>query len=92
MANIKVVANPDKLLLNQLDVYNWPVWEKEVSDFPWTYDAEETCYFLQGEVIVIPDGGEAVTMSTGDLVTFPEGMSCRWVISKPVRKHYKFAG
>jgi uncharacterized cupin superfamily protein len=28
-------------------------------------------------------------MKKGDLVTFPEGMSCTWKIRKDVKKHYK---
>jgi uncharacterized protein YjlB len=31
-----------------------------------------------GDVIVTPDGGQAVKMGKGDLVTFPAGMSCMW--------------
>jgi uncharacterized cupin superfamily protein len=41
-------------------------------------------------VVVTPEGGEAVEMGKGDLVTFPKGMSCTWKIRKNVRKHYKF--
>ena len=66
----------------------WPFWTKEISDFPWTYDGQEVCYFLAGEVTVTPDGGEPVPMGKGDLVTFPAGMSCRWQISGAVLKHY----
>ncbi len=63
---------------------------KEASNFPWTYDETEICYFLEGDVVVTPDGGEPVHMGAGDLVTFPNGMSCTWDIKKPVRKHYRF--
>lgn len=71
-------------------VFAWPIWEKEVSSFPWTYDANETCYFLEGDVVVTPDGGEPVQMGKGDHVTFPAGMSCTWEIRTAVRKHYRF--
>ncbi|HEY9661852.1 MAG TPA: cupin domain-containing protein, partial [Allocoleopsis sp.] len=60
------------------------------STFPWTYDEQETCYFLEGEVMVTPTGGQPVSMGKGDLVTFPAGMSCTWEILKDVRKHYCF--
>ncbi len=91
MAEIKVVHSPAKEELERLGVFDWPVWTKEVSEFPWTYDMEETCYFLQGKVIVTPDGGEPVEVGAGDLVTFPRGMSCTWEVVEPVRKHYNFA-
>jgi uncharacterized cupin superfamily protein len=76
--------------LRHLEVESWPIWEKEVSEFPWHYDEAETCYLLEGDVTVTPDGGKPVRFSKGDLVTFPAGMSCVWKVHKPVRKHYKF--
>ncbi len=90
MSEITVIKNPDKASLEKDGVFNWPVWEKEVSEFPWTYDTAETCYFLEGEVIVTPNGGSPVSMGKGDLVTFPGGMSCIWEISRNVKKHYNF--
>jgi uncharacterized cupin superfamily protein len=90
MADIKVQrALPDERL-QSLGVPQWPIWTKEVSEFPWHYDAEETCFFLEGDVVVTPDDGEPVEMGKGDLVTFPKGMSCTWKIRKDVRKHYRF--
>jgi hypothetical protein len=83
-------SQPTQEHLTRLGVFNWSIWTKEISQFPWTYDESETCYFLEGDVVVTPDGGEAVTMGKGDLVTFPGGMSCTWQIKRPVKKHYKF--
>ena len=88
--NIKIEHQPSKEDLEALGVFNWSIWTKEVSEFPWTYDEAETCYFLEGDVVVTPDAGESVTMGKGDLVTFPRGMSCTWKIKSPVRKHYTF--
>lgn len=88
--NIKIEHQSSKKDLEELGVFNWSIWTKEVSEFPWTYDEAETCYFLEGDVVVTPDGGEPVTMGQGDLVTFPSGMSCTWKINSPVRKHYTF--
>lgn len=89
-ATISVTSQPSQSKLEQLGVFNWSIWTKEASEFPWTYDEAETCYFLAGEVIVTPDGGEPVIMGQGDFVTFPAGMSCTWNIKQAVRKHYKF--
>ncbi|WP_457637943.1 cupin domain-containing protein [Oceanithermus sp.] len=88
---IKVIHNPPKEELERLGVFGWPIWTKEVSEFPWTYDLEETCYFLEGRVVITPEGGEPVEVGAGDLVTFPRGMSCTWKVLEPVRKHYTFA-
>ena len=76
--------------LDAMAVDSWPIWSKEVSKFPWTYDQTEVCYILEGEVIVTPDDGEPVTIMAGDLVTFPAGMSCTWEIKEDIRKHYLF--
>ncbi len=90
MADIEIERNPDKARLDALGVSAWGIWTREISKFPWTYDERETCYFLEGEVVVTPDGGAPVHIGNGDLVTFPAGMACTWDIRVPVRKHYKF--
>lgn len=87
-AQIKVEREPVAKTLEELRVSSWPIWTKEVSEFPWTYDSEEICYLLEGEVVVTPEAGEPVEIRKGDLVTFPAGMSCTWKILSPVRKHY----
>lgn len=89
MNQIKIEQNPSEDRLKSLHVRDWPIWTKEVSKFPWIYDTDETCFFLEGEVIVTPDGREPVEMGKGDLVTFPAGMSCTWDIRQEVKKHYK---
>jgi uncharacterized protein len=83
---VETETAPDQLE----EMKQWPIWTKEVSTFPWSYDESETCYFLEGDVVVTPDGGDPVTMGKGDRVTFPEGMTCTWKVRQPVRKHYKF--
>ncbi|MGQ9588992.1 MAG: cupin domain-containing protein [Planctomycetota bacterium] len=87
---IEIQKDPDPKRLEELGVRAWPIWEKEISEFPWHYDEPETCYFLDGDVIVTPQGGEPVRVRKGDLVTFPQGMSCTWKVRRPVRKHYRF--
>lgn len=91
MKSISVDHNPGPGRLEDLEVFQWPIWTKEVSEFPWTYDSSETCFFLEGRVIVTPKDGLPVEIGKGDLVTFPQGMSCTWKVLSPVRKHYNFA-
>lgn len=90
MADIIIHHNPTKDHIEKLGVTNWPIWVKEASIFPWSYDSKEICYFLEGDVTVTPGGGEPVKVGKGDLVTFPSGMSCTWEIHKNVKKHYSF--
>ncbi|MBF0606988.1 MAG: cupin domain-containing protein [Magnetococcales bacterium] len=88
MANI-TIKKPTDTELNEMGVSKWPIWEKEVSKFDWSYDSTEMCYLLAGRVVVKTDSGE-VEFGKGDFVTFPEGLSCTWDVKEPVRKHYKF--
>jgi uncharacterized cupin superfamily protein len=76
--------------LDVLGVYDWPIWKKEASTFPWNYVRTEVCYFLRGKAIVTPDGGEPLEFGRGDLVTFPAGLNCTWEILQDVEKHYTF--
>lgn len=87
---IQVEHNPSPERLTALRVTTWPTWSKEVSTFLWSYDSTETCYVLEGEVIVTPEGGEPVRFGKGDLVTFPVGMACTWDIRRSIKKHYRF--
>ena len=86
---IKVEKTAEKALRDR-GVFAWPVWTKEVSRFDWTYDETEECYFLEGDVTVETRDGAKVAFGKGDFVTFPKGLSCTWIIKKPVRKHYNF--
>jgi uncharacterized cupin superfamily protein len=85
-----VEHNPSVERLAEPAVRDWPIWTEEASEFPWHYDEQEPCYFLEGDVVVTPDGGEPVEMGQVDFVTFPQGMSCTWKIRKDARKHYRF--
>ncbi len=76
--------------LKEMDVFNWPIWKKEISRFDWHYDDIEECYLLEGRVIVETGDGKSVSFAKGDFVTFPRGLSCTWDIKEPVRKHYNF--
>lgn len=90
-SQIRVEKNPSKEKLDQLGVKGWSTWGCGVSKFPWTYSETETSYILQGKVVVIPSKGDAVTIEAGDLVVFPEGLSCVWDVKEPIQKHYNFS-
>ena len=90
MADISVKNDPNEEELRAQGVFDWPIWTHEAAEFPWSYDERETCYLLEGEVTVTPDGGAPVSFGKGDLVTFPQGMSCTWKITRAVKKHYNF--
>ncbi|MGV9200476.1 MAG: cupin domain-containing protein [Promethearchaeia archaeon] len=80
---------PTEKELEKLDVESWGTWEKQVSEFPWSYSETETCYVLEGEVEVEGEDGETLEFKKGDLVQFPKGLKCTWKVKKPIRKYYK---
>ena len=63
-------------------ISSWPIWEKEVSEFPWEYKMTESCYIIEGEATVTPEDGEPVLIERGDYVIFPKGMKCTWKITE----------
>jgi len=89
VAGITVESSPPPQTLDTMQVKTWDIWTKEPSTFDWHYDEPEVCYFLAGDVTVKTAEGE-VQIRKGDLVTFPKGLSCTWVVKGAVRKHYKF--
>lgn len=89
MDKIKI-EKPTSEQLKKRGVAGWPIWEKEVSKFDWSYDSSEECYLLEGDVTVETKDGQKVHFGKGDFVVFPKGLSCNWQINSPVKKHYNF--
>lgn len=89
MSKILVEHDPSPMKLEVMGVEDWPIWTKEASTFQWYYEQTETCYLLEGDVIVKPDAGEPVHLRAGDFVTFLAELSCTWEIRAPVKKHYR---
>jgi len=88
---IQVIQQPNEEFLRKKGVYDWPIWGCEASRFPWTYNEAESCYLLEGQVVVTPsDGRAAVSFQKGDYITFPAGMACVWNVKEAVQKHYIF--
>ncbi len=69
---------------------SWLVWEKEVSEFSWSYEKKETCFILSGAAEVLGENGEKAFFGAGDWVVFPAGLKCVWKIKQPIRKKYNF--
>ena len=74
--------------IEEMDIRDWPVWQKEASEFDWDYSDKETCYIIEGKAKVTANGQEA-EFGKGDLVIFPKGLRCRWKIIEDLRKYYK---
>jgi len=89
---VTVEKSPSQSRLDTLGISKWPTWQKEVSTFSWTFPEQEIAYILEGECVITPTGGSAVTFGKGDLVTFPAGMTAKWEVKKPLYKHYQLDG
>ncbi len=92
VTKITVEKNPTQSRLDTLNINKWPTWQKEVSIFDWTFHEQEIAYILEGECVITPIGGTAVTFGKGDLVTFPAGLKASWQVKKPLHKHYQLDG
>jgi uncharacterized cupin superfamily protein len=88
-SGIRVERQISKARMADLGVAQWPTWGCGVSDFPWRYSAPETFVLIAGEVTIVPEGGEPVTLQAGDMATCPAGMRCRWKVTKALEKHYR---
>jgi len=90
MADVIIDHSPTSDHLAELGVTKWPTWSKEVSKFPFEFNARETAYIIEGECTLTPSDGSAVIhFKAGDLVTFPEGLKVIWEVKVALKKHYK---
>jgi len=67
----------------------WPIWTKEISKFPWTYEGKEECLIIEGKII-ISSNTQHLEINSGDFVVFENGFECVWDIKEAVKKYYKF--
>jgi uncharacterized protein len=75
--------------IQERSIRQWPVWEKEISRFPWTYTDTEECLIIEGEFMVETANG-TYKVEAGDFIVFEKGLNCIWDIKKDVKKHYNF--
>ncbi|XP_021748111.1 uncharacterized protein LOC110713967 [Chenopodium quinoa] len=86
---VKIDKNPPQSKLDELQVNTWSKWSGQPMKIPWTFEAEETMYLLEGKVKVSVDGQEgSFEIGGGDLVVFPNGMKITWEVLEAVTKHY----
>ncbi len=84
--SIHVTHHPSAEVLSALGVSGWSPWQREPSEFFWTFATQETAYVLEGEVYLTPDGGSTIVIRPGDLVVFEPGLRCHWRVTKEFKK------
>lgn len=72
-----------------LGVDDWARWECEPSEFDWYYSDRETAYVFEGDVTVRANGTDT-RITAGNLVVFPKGMNCVWMVHRTIKKAYRF--
>ena len=55
LLSISVTSPCPESTVEELGIKSWPIWTSEVRSFDWTYDDQETCLLLEGEVTVNSD-------------------------------------
>ena len=70
-----ITVNSDPTEEEKQRASGWSTWACAKSKFDWQYSNAETCYLIKGSVTVTPEGGEPVTIRTGDIASFPAGMN-----------------
>lgn len=85
-----ITVNSDPTEEEKQRASGWSTWACAKSKFDWQYSNAETCYLIKGSVTVTPEGGEPVTIRTGDIASFPAGMKCVWDVHEDLEKHFTF--
>jgi uncharacterized protein len=63
------------------------VWDCTAGRFNWYFEADETIYVIEGEVIITAEGQEPRTLSAGHVALFYAGTRTEWHVPHYVRKH-----
>ncbi|CRK82176.1 cupin domain-containing protein [Neobacillus massiliamazoniensis] len=71
-----------------LGIDTWEVWDSGPSVTEGEFPEQETCYFLEGELLVTV-GDTVHLIQPNMLVSFPKGLPCKWEIPHYVKKAYK---
>ena len=61
-------------------------WHCTAGSFRWHYDEDETIMVLEGGMTLVFDCGAIRHCAPGDLVFFPAGTTCVWIIEHEVKK------
>jgi len=76
-----------KILATSRDwISNLVVWECTAGRFNWHYTRDEILVVLSGEAAIVHESGEKRHFGPGDVVFFPAGTSCTWLVTERIRK------
>jgi len=64
------------------------VWDCTAGKFNWSFTWDEFVMVLEGEVAIVPEGGQPFVLRTGDFAHFPRGLKTMWHVTKYVKKTF----
>jgi len=68
------------------------LWKHGNGTFDYVFPGDETFHVLEGRVRIAIRGGDAVELSTGDIVSFTKGQASTWTITAPMKKFFVISG
>ena len=82
--SILVTSPYPESTVEELGIKSWPILICDISSFDWAYEDREIWLLLEGEVTVMPEGGQPFNFSDSELVfTFPVGVQFEGIFLKP---------
>lgn len=66
------------------------LWRCSMGGFRVSYDKWEFCHMLTGQCVITPDGGDPVTLRSGDSFVLDKGFTGTWDVIEPMEKHFVF--
>jgi|SRR5579862_869175 len=71
---------------NQDSLLTVVVWECTAGTFNWNYAKDEILFVVSGEANLVNEKGHTRRFGPGDVVFFPAGTACTWVVHDRIRK------
>lgn len=68
------------------------LWRSEPQSFPYPFNADETIYALEGELVVDLESGEKVVLRPGDIASFTKGTESTWTVTESFKKLFVISG
>ena len=68
------------------------LWKSEPATFPYPFGDDETIHVLEGELDIELASGEVVSLTPGDVVSFPKGTESTWTVRSPFKKLFVISG
>ena len=68
------------------------LWKHGAGTFEYVFPGDETFLVLEGNVRIAIQGGPAVDLKLGDVVSFTKGQASTWTITVPMKKFFVISG